>query len=422
MTLETSEIDFSEIITQRQPAGWHCKSSGSMFIELYPIGKTQPEQGWKVRANNASIDNFTEMITTTADFAFSEQIPMKLVTGTKRLREIYSKAVPVAIGGKALTLYPGNKNSDLISVVKNVDTIMRRLKPDPCAPPYSDRMYTANTSYRFGSYVGKNIRATDGTRGPDRRDTFVLPTGITDPFTGETAKTTNLDQHTAPITIRGCKIRNCLYRNWGGSVYSGTKKYEDIILKEARPSARIGCEHLSTDLLRNEFQILSALEKKYDSAPRAIDYFQIDRHWFLVMPKLAGQTLLKWRQYNETPTRIFKIATTIGKKLIDLHTTGIAHLDISASNIIVGDNDTVSLIDFEYSVLNASETEFSVDANQFATMLRWLATPHIHTETETQPLCKALQMLPNSYTEAILIGEEGGTMSHLLKCLLETDN
>ena len=400
-------MDTLELITPHLPSGWTCERSGEIFVEVYPKIATPYEQGWKVRCNIACIEKFEPLILGVADICFRAGIPFKVVNGLKALRELYAKSTHFTIAGKAMTLYPGPKNRDLVSLVEKTHDFLQTLKLQPCAAPWSDRRYnSSNVSYRFGSYVpSKDLLGTDGTRVPDRRDGFVLPPGIEDPF--ETTPTEHHEFEPEPVRLRGLVIKECLTRTWSGSVYCGKAGTQDIILKEARCDAFIGGEVLATDLLKNEFQVLTALaeaniDANIDIAPHPMDLFQISEHYFLVMPRMPGLPLSEWKSHNNpSPESIVDTAANIAQTLLELHKTRISHMDISAGNIIV-DREKIKLIDFENAQLNATDAALAEDAKQFAELMQWLAIPHT---------------LPSGYTEALRIAEQGGAMSDIFTYL-----
>lgn len=394
-----------ELLTAKLPDGWTCEPSGDLFVEVSPHTPLLPEQGWKIRCNTTCIEKLDTLILRVADeICFRERIPMKVVNGRQSMCDLHAKFTDFTIAGKSLTLYPGNNTKDFVFILEKTESLMKNLSVEACAQPWSDKIFaSSNLSYRFGSYVPGQFFLRVGTmRVPDRRDAFVLPPGINDPFTDDTTSPTDYSEP-GSVRIQGCEITECLYRNWGGSVYLGNSGSQEVILKQARPKARIACEILSTDLLQHEFQVMTKLDGIVDIVPRPIDLFQTSGHFFLLMSRLAGLTLSEWKTHNKpSPKRIVDIAGTIAQKILELHTTGNAHLDISASNIIVGEEDvTVSLIDFENAILNASDAALAEDSKQFAALLHWLAVDGV----------------TSGYMEAIHLGKQGASMTHIFDSL-----
>ncbi len=395
-----------ELLTAKLPDGWTCEPSGDLFVEVYPQTAQLPEQGWKIRCNTTCIEKLDTLILRVADeICFRERIPMKVVNGRQSMYDLHAKFTDFTIAGKSLTLYPGNNPKDFVYIIEKTERLMKTLSVEPCAQPWSDKIFASNVSYRYGSYVHGQFFLRVGTlRVPDRRDAFVLPPGINDPFDDTTTSADPSESEPGAVRIQGCDITECLYRNWGGSVYIGNSGSEEVILKEARPHARIACEILSTDLLKNEFKVLTTLAGITDIAPRPIDLFQKSGHFFLLMSRLAGFTLSEWKPHNEpSPKRIVDIAGKIAEKILELHASGSAHLDISASNIIVGEEDvSVSLIDFENAILNASDAALAEDSKQFAALLHWLAVDGV----------------TSGYIEAIHLGKQGASMTHIFESLV----
>lgn len=395
-------MEIVEILKPILPPGWKFEKSGNLFLEVYPekYPEKYPDWGWKVRLNSTCLSAFKKMVIGGAENGFRANIPFKVAIGEMSFRNLHAKTAHPEIAGKAFTFYPGEKNNDLVSLIKQSDTFMKTLNVPQSAQPWSDRRHGRNLSYRWGSYV-------PGVA--DRRDTFFLPPGIIDPFSAATAPP---PEPTPVIRMQGYEltVTECLYRHWGGSVYFGRAGSEDIICKEARPDAYIGCEALATDLLRNEVEVLNAIANETsDIAPKPLEFFQMNHHFFLVMTRFPGCTLKEWGQQhnNASPKRILNIARAISKKLSDLHlTVKTAHLDISPSNVIVGAEaeDDIRLIDFELSFRNAPAAAFAEDAKNFGLLLQWLAGSH--------------KVLPRGYREAMQIAEEGGAMDHIFNTLL----
>ena len=390
------------------PNGWECSDSGDLFCEIFPTAKDIPAHGWKLRINVPCLESFPDVLRAISSICFSEKIPtpMKFASSATSVKRLTAKNIGIDIAGKLITLYPGPDASVLIDLVKKLTQPLSALSLPPSAVPWSDKPIGAHLSYRYGSYQPQSTIRIAGVDFKDRRDIFQLPPGILDPFdNSNSTPPSGPEPEEVPEAVRlhdDYEIESVLTRNWGGSVYAGRSlcTNEKLIFKEARPDAIIACsEVLSTDLLTHEHSVLKAIEN-FQIAPVPVDFFEIDRHLFLVLPKL-GVNLLKWRLYHgSNPDRCKAVARAIASQLSFLHNkTATSHGDISSANTIISDDGSVRLIDFEMARQNATKEDLAEDTKQFVTVLRTL-------------------LLLNKYnSDTIRLAEQGAPIQHILERL-----
>ena len=393
---------YKDTVTSCIPDGWQCQNSGDLFVEVFPATTKIPDQGWKIRVNNSCLQTFASLLSTVATLCFSERIAMKFARSPDALQRLFSKAVPIAIAGKALTLYPPFYTDEFVDFIEKLDQLIAPLNLRPCNAPWSDRRLTDNISYRYGSWTPQAVVRTSHGTFRDRRDRYLLPPGIVDPFGVD--DNSPADDNSESVTLNDYTVTHVIQRNWGGSVYAAMKDQTAVILKEARPDARIGCAIDAKMLLQNEYQILNALRKKQYAqiAPRPIDVFECEDHLFLVTERIDGHNLYDLLQQPVSSSQCHAIARHIAKTLAVLHDDGkTAHLDVSLANIMVSSPDTVTLIDFELARPNADDEDCAEDARGFAEVLH-----AIGEKTKTDR--------PNRYKDAILLAEQGGTMTDIL--------
>ena len=384
------------------PDGWDCADSGEFFCEIFPTARDIPAHGWKLRINAPCLKSFPSVLRVASKLFFTHRIAFKCARSPDALRQLHAKNIGIGIAGKAITGYIPDA-SVLIDLVDKLTQSLSALSLPPASAPWSDkriidkRIGESCLSYRYGSYLPKSTIRTASGEFVDRRDIFQLPPGISDPFDDNN----NSGPAEVPEAVRlndDFLIESVLTRNWGGSVYSGRslRTNEAHIIKEARSDALIACEVLSTDLLTHEHSVLKAIEN-FQIAPVPVDFFEIDRHLFLVLPKL-GVNLLKWRRYHGSePERCKAIARKIASQLSFLHNkTATSHGDISSANTIISDDGSVRLIDFEMARQNATKADLAEDTKQFVTVLRTL-------------------LLLNKYNcETLWLAEQGAPIEHIL--------
>nr|WP_309098923.1 protein kinase [Fredinandcohnia onubensis] len=134
-----------------------------------------------------------------------------------------------------------------------------------------------------------------------------------------------------------------------GIVYSATSTILDkpVIIKQlrARKQNKAGVASFN-----KEKDILQRLD--HHSIPSFVDFFHSQGRHFLVMKRMSGITLDKliFEQGKAfTKFEAFQVIEKIIRILDDLHSEGIVHLDLRPPNIMVDNEEQVSIIDFGLS-------------------------------------------------------------------------
>ncbi len=399
-------MNYAEMMFDRIPVGWECQAEGR-FFEIFNATEPVPEHGWKVRINTHSLESFPSVLRVVSEVCFPEDIPMKVAKAPAALRQLHAKNISIEIAGKAITLYPGSAENVLIDLIDKLEEPLKALSLAPANAPWSDRRIGANISYRYGSYRPKSTLRIAGGVFRDRRDAYILPPFIKDPFPAGVSSGAEVPE---VVRFHDYEISSVLHRNFGGSVYGGIhlSTDEEIVAKEARPEIRVACEVDATSLLENEHRVLKTLSKS-DIAPAPIedDLLDLNGHLFMIIPRISGQNLFHWlRSHGADERRCARVARQLVAKLTRLHETGTSHGDISRSNILIGRigrDDSVSLIDFEQARLDAGADDFAEDAMLLSKILGTLLGPN------------------NKYRAAISLAEEGGRMSAISDRLNDVD-
>jgi len=115
---------------------------------------------------------------------------------------------------------------------------------------------------------------------------------------------------------------------------------------------------VAVKLLRAEFrddpQALLRLRREFRqtqrlSHPRVVRVFDLDCDgdiWFMTMELLAGQTAKTWMQAARDQKDALKIIYACCEALEHAHSMGIVHGDLKPTNVVVGEDGNVTLIDF----------------------------------------------------------------------------
>lgn len=124
---------------------------------------------------------------------------------------------------------------------------------------------------------------------------------------------------------------------------------QKAVLKLPRPDS--GLEKLSdrSEILRNEYRLLSKLKSPHIVSP--IDYFEESGYFIMALEYVEGRTLQE--QLDESgpldliPT--INVAIALAKALREVHAQGYFHGDLSPGNVILHPERIAVLIDFHCS-------------------------------------------------------------------------
>lgn len=362
---ETAADDFSQVLPAL-PAGW-SQTDLTIWRYLQPDDATVPRQGWKIHVS-ATVKNAGEVLLTAYEYLVARRIPFKYLRTQSIVLARNSKYAPREASGKLITVYPADE-AQLDTTLRELDAL---LSGKPGAYILSDLRYGAGPLYvRYGGFVeqwleqdGRRVLAIEGPGGelvPDKRKpTFSVPEWVTLP--------SFLDEHLAARKAGDAgsfpyEVTGSLHFSNGGGVYRATRKSDGtpVVLKEARPHAGLDRDNVdAVTRLRREHDILTRLHG-VPGVPEAFDYFTAWEHEFLAMSPVPGRPIGQWlgRHYplthhETTPEQIAEYterALEIVEKVEDIvarvHERGVVFGDLHPLNVLVDEDDSVSLIDFE---------------------------------------------------------------------------
>jgi tRNA A-37 threonylcarbamoyl transferase component Bud32/tetratricopeptide (TPR) repeat protein len=147
-----------------------------------------------------------------------------------------------------------------------------------------------------------------------------------------------------------------------GVVYAAFDRKLDrkIAIKSLHPRHRSD-DRLAQRLAR-EAQALAKL-----SHPNVIAVYDIvadEGAVFLAMEFVAGQTLQHWlAAKSRTAREVLDVFAKAGRGLAEAHAAGIVHRDFKPSNVLIGDNGRVCVIDFGLAARDAHEKPEDEDAD-----------------------------------------------------------
>ncbi|HEY8979735.1 MAG TPA: class III lanthionine synthetase LanKC [Streptomyces sp.] len=349
------------------PAGWESARAGDWLV-MTPLLADGPEQGWKIHAS-ATRENAEKIAGIVWDYCVPRRIPFKFVPGPHLLHLRNTKYAGRDGSGKFVTVYPADEEQ-LHEVLRELGTLLEGLEG-----PYilTDlRWYDGPLYVRYGAFARRFVvddrgslvpAVTDGsgTLVPDRRaPSFQVPEWVTLP---KFLQPHLAARNTTTVGELPYRIEKALHFSNGGGVYQGvdTRTGEKVVLKEGRPHAGLASD--GADAIARLEREKNALEACAGTGvvPEVRDWFELGGHRFLVMDFLEGRPLNSFfaqthpllvpdpdpdavAAYTEWAVRVHgKVEAAVAA----VHARGIVFNDLHVFNIMVGPDESVSLLDFE---------------------------------------------------------------------------
>ncbi|MGI5226398.1 class III lanthionine synthetase LanKC [Actinoallomurus sp. CA-142502] len=365
--LDGQESPAFSIVDEPLPDGWQ-RVPRSEWVVYVPPAQEIPAQGWKIHIS-ASHDNAADVLIRVRDHCVPRGVSFKHLRSVNVLLMRNAKYSPRGASGKLVTIYPRDE-AELATLLTELGDI---LKGQPGPYILSDLRIGEGPLYvRYGGFIerhcededGRLVAAIEDGEGrlvPDRRNpVFTVPPWVTLPA----CLVPHLEARNAvTMTDVPYEVKEALHFSNGGGVYAGedTRTGRRVVLKEGRPHAGLAADGAdAVTRVRREHDILRLLAG-IDGVPAALDYFVVGEHHFLVEEFVEGRPLNGFfaerhplldpepapedlAAYTEWAMKIYAGTERIIRKV---HARGVAFNDLHMFNIMVGPDDTVSLIDFE---------------------------------------------------------------------------
>ena len=352
------------------PDGWERRDQDDWLV--FSPGQNGagplPAQGWKIHVS-ACLDNAERVLDTVWDYCVPRGISFKFLCSQAALLGRVSKYAPRGYSGKLVTIYP----VDDAACEAILTELGERLDGEPNPYILSDLRWGSGPLFvRYGAFASRfcvapngqvvpAIADGDGTLVPDRRGpVFYVPPWVTLPdFLAPHLAARNA----VTVTDLPYTIDRVLHFSNGGGIYVGrdTRTDKQVVLKEGRPHA--GIDFHGVDAVRR-------VEHEHDMLRRlsgipgifeVYDLLWVGEHRFLVMEYIDGRPLSRAivrrypltditagpdepAAYTEWALNIYRqVETTVTA----MHERGVVYGDMHLFNVMVRDDDTIALLDFE---------------------------------------------------------------------------
>ncbi|MFJ7667360.1 class III lanthionine synthetase LanKC [Lysinibacillus sp. NPDC097195] len=414
------------------PDNYSVISDSDSIWKYYHLKDTKlPAQGWKIHVTSL-LEDSKIILEKVARLCIDKNIEFKHLKDKYSMLMLNSKNANRASSGKFITIYPMN-NEIFVELLEKISTALQDFKKGPYI--LSDKRWkNSNVFYRYGGFKSilneegeYCIKDDEGNLIQDQRNPFYQVPHFVKNF-DDYLNTLNISEieKIGDKRLEQYNIEKVLSFSNAGGVYLATRKQDNlkVIIKEARPNA--GLDGGFSDALARQKIEYDALQKLKDvpGVVNVIEYFQEWEHYFLVEEFIKGQDLQEWIARNFPLYRgsdmgnhinnIKKILLQLFPLIDIMHNAGIAMGDIQPANIIITEDITVRIIDFETAMpVNSKEKprlatpgfvsqEITVSAARdwfgFKKVIRYLALPVLVSEDlEGYLQCNHFRWIKDNY-------------------------
>lgn len=362
-----SDADSFDHVWRPLPTGWDC-TRHDIWVAMSCRGGTLPRQGWKVHVS-ARLDNAERILKAVCDYCFPRGIGFKFLHSKKILLTRNAKYAPREDSGKFVTIYP----ADYAELERVLVDLSAELAGEYGPYILSDLRYGAGPLYvRYGAFTERWLAADGGQLVPaiERPDGTLVPEQRTPVF--RVPDWAEVPDVLAPHLARRDRphesgfphlVERALHFSNGGGVYLARRDGGDelVVLKEARPHAGLDAD--GTDAVARLHRERKSLERLQGVAgvPVLHEWFTAWEHHYLMMEYMPGRRLDQWMaalypltkcdsEQADLATytrRALDVLDQVEKLVRSIHERGVVFADLHPGNILIGGDDSVSLVDFD---------------------------------------------------------------------------
>ncbi|MET0237084.1 MAG: class III lanthionine synthetase LanKC [Kibdelosporangium sp.] len=390
-------------------SGWHRFDRGDWHVCL-PDGVDLPMQGWKVHIA-AAVADVGRVLETVRPYSVQWRLPFKFLRSPKIHANRNAKYADRPASGKLITIYP----VDEAALKRVLDDLSERLADVDGPHIPGDLRFGKGPLYvRFGGFVERMITDSRGGEIPalERPDGKLVPEPGTQGFQPPdwVRIPAFLKPHLAaqktgePVPYQ---VTNVLRVTNAGGVYLANRKHDgrQVVLKEARPHTGLDQDGVdAVTRLDRESRTLTLLSG-IPGVPELQERISLAGNEIMVLNAAQGVPLGRWLARNypltqrETSTsdrvryteRALAVLGRVERILSDVHRRGLVYGDLNDQNILVDDEDSVSLVDFELTFpavdphrpsggtpgfrAPVDRSGYEVDRYSFAVLRLWMFLP-----------------------------------------------
>ncbi|WP_117211628.1 class III lanthionine synthetase LanKC [Allorhizocola rhizosphaerae] len=357
-----------DLATCELPDGWGRVEQDDWLVMVPPDDVELPLQGWKIHASSC-LDNAESVLGKVWAYCAPRGIKFKFLRSHAALISRVSKYAPRGYSGKLVTIYP----ADDTVCERILNELGELLDGEPSPYILSDLRWGKGPLYvRYGAFASRFCVAPNGqivgaiaddtgTLVPDRRGpVFHLPPWVKLPGFLQP----HLDaRNSVKLTDISYTVERALHFSNGGGIYVGRRKLDDrqVVLKEARPHS--GLDARGQDAVarvEREYKIMREFAG-IPGVPEAYELFDIGEHRFLAMEYVDGRPLSREIAHrfpliklDTTPDDLaaytawaMGIYDQTERAVKAIHERGYVYGDLHLWNVLVREDDTIGLLDFE---------------------------------------------------------------------------
>lgn len=327
-----------------------------------------PEQGWKLHIS-ADLTSAETLLQRVLPLLLQEKCSFKCISSLDTLRKLNLGLLGASQIGKFLTIYPAN-DDEAVRLAKLLDANTQGLS-GPCVP--SDRMLHQHSLvfYRYGGFsqsthvqdllgtVWPAIRTPDNRLIADKRSThYLAPEQLVDPFI-LAGIATDLPKSQRLLARRYLMLSTIAStENHTISLALDLEQQRTCIVKG---QGRLWQGRLPETNRQRVYQEAKALRQLhgYQYVPELYDVIEQDNDIFLILSDISGQNLMervsKTYIYHLLPfQQIITWSRDLAGILAVIHEKSLVFADLKPTNILVGADEKLSLIDFELTAQQGS--------------------------------------------------------------------
>lgn len=358
----------SEFILRGMPEEWDIKvDSYGHWAYCFKKASVLPVQGWKVHITT-TMENAQKTLDIVSEYLFGIQVNFKYVSNKWELYLKNSKYGDRSASGKFITVYPID-DSQFEKVVKDLAELLYDVPNGPYI--LSDKRWRdSNVFFRYGGFAqmfmpdssGKKLAIKDpkGNYIEDKREPiYTKPDFVKEPEFITQMDNENQELENETNEFDAYSVEAALHFSNGGGVYLATMQGtgEEVVLKEGRPGAGLdGYGNDGVMRVKHEGKILEQL-KDVDSVVKYFKVFPVWEHMFLAEEYITSTPLHSWiaAYYPFSPEesaekyadKAYKIIVNLRHAVHEIHSKKIGMGDLQPMNVMVDDQCSVKLIDFE---------------------------------------------------------------------------